>query len=98
MTAIVRALLAELDTEALAELATLLAPHMPAATPRTVEDGWLDTRRAAEYAGTTPTALHKAMAARAVRFEQECPGGKAWFKRSDLDAWRGRSEGLRRAA
>ena len=28
------------------------------------------------------------MAAREVHFEQDVPGGKAWFKRADIDAWR----------
>jgi hypothetical protein len=28
------------------------------------------------------------MAARAIHFEQDTPGGKAWFKRADIDAWR----------
>ena len=48
----------------------------------------MNSREAAEYAGTTRDALHKAMAAREVHFEQDCPGGKAWFKRADIDAWR----------
>jgi hypothetical protein len=28
------------------------------------------------------------MAARELHFEQECRGGKAWFRRVDIDAWR----------
>ena len=48
----------------------------------------MDSREAAEYAGTTRCALQKAMAAREVHFEQDAPGGKAWFKRADIDAWR----------
>jgi hypothetical protein len=51
------------------------------------EDGWLDTRRAADYLGLSVHALHKLTAARAVPFEQEGPGCRCWFKRSDLDAW-----------
>ncbi len=45
-------------------------------------------------------ALHKAMAAREIQFEQDVPGGKAWFKRADIDAWRRgeRPPALRRAA
>jgi excisionase family DNA binding protein len=56
------------------------------------EDGWLTTRQAAEYAGCSVNALHRAMAAEEVGFEQSCPGGQAWFKRSAIDAWR-RSDG-----
>ena len=75
------------DESGLRQLAELLAPYMPA--PTTPDDGrWLCTREAAEYGGTTVSGLHKAMAAREVHFEQDVPGGKAWFKRADIDAWR----------
>ena len=91
------------DERALRQLAELLAPYMPASAPDTPEDEdrWMNSREAAVYAGTTLRALHKAMAAREVHFEQDVRGGKAWFKRADIDAWRrgGRSSGaVRRAA
>jgi hypothetical protein len=54
------------------------------------DDGWLDTKAAASYSGCTVDALHKAMSRREVDFEQNGPGGKAWFRRSDLDRWRAR--------
>lgn len=76
------------DEHGLRLLAQLLSPYLPAATATGEADGWLNTREAAEYAGTTPNALHKAMAAREVSFEQDTRGGKAWFKRADIDAWR----------
>jgi hypothetical protein len=76
------------DEDGLRALAELLAPYLPAPAPPADEDGWLCTREAAEYAGTTPAALHKAMAAREIHFEQDTPGGKGWFKRADVDAWR----------
>lgn len=90
------------DEGGLRWLAELLAPYLPAPAAASPEpDRWLSTREAAEYAGTTPNALRKAMAAREIHFEQDTPGGKAWFKRSDIDAWR-RGErppsGVRRAA
>jgi hypothetical protein len=75
------------EEDGLRRLAELLAPYLPAPTA-TAEDRWMNSREAAEYAGTTLRALHKAMAAREVHFEQDCPGGKAWFKRADVDAWR----------
>jgi hypothetical protein len=79
------------EEDGLRRLADLLAPYLPApAAPS--DDRWMDSREAARYAGTTREALHKAMAAREVHFEQECRGGKAWFKRADIDAWR-RGEG-----
>ena len=86
MSALARALLDELSPDDLAELAARIAPYLPAPTP--AEDGWLSTRQAAEYAGCSVYALHRAMAARDVDFEQSAPGGKAHFKRSAIDAWR----------
>jgi len=76
------------DAHGLRRLAELLSPYLPAMTVAGEADRWLNTREAAEYAGTTPNALHKAMAAREVSFEQDTRGGKAWFKRADIDAWR----------
>jgi hypothetical protein len=75
------------DEGGLRRLAELLAPYLPAPVAPS-EDRWMDSREAAAYAGTTRDALHKAMAAREVHFEQDCRGGKAWFKRADIDAWR----------
>jgi hypothetical protein len=78
------------DERALRRLAELLAPYMTVLAPAaSVEpDRWMNSREAAEYAGTTRYSLQKAMAAREVHFEQDAPGGKAWFKREDIDAWR----------
>ncbi len=89
------------DEGGLRRLALLLAPYLPAPAAPSEPDRWLSTREAAEYAGTTLRALHKAMAARELHFEQDTPAGKAWFKRADIDAWRrGERPGsrLRRAA
>ena len=89
------------DEGGLRRLAELLAPYMPVPATPDKPDRWLSTREAAEYAGTTTNALHKAMAAREVHFEQDTPGGKAWFKRADIDAWRRGDRpgaGIRRAA
>jgi hypothetical protein len=86
MSALGRALLDELGDDDLAALAQLLAPYLP--SPAAPDDGWLSTRDAAEYAGCSVNALHRAMAAREVAFEQAGPGGKAWFRRAAIDAWR----------
>jgi hypothetical protein len=87
------------DESGLRQLAELLVPYLPAPTAP-LEDRWMNSREAAEYAGTTLRALHKAMAAREVYFEQDVRGGKAWFKRAHIDAWRcgERPSRLRRAA
>jgi hypothetical protein len=87
MTPLARALLAELDDQALSELARRLQPYM-AAPAALIDDGWLDTRDAAAYAGCTVDSLHKAAAAGEVEFEQRVERGKMFFQKSKLDAWR----------
>jgi hypothetical protein len=88
------------DESGLQQLAELLAPYLPVPAAPAEPDRWMDSREAAEYAGTTRYALQKAMAAREVHFEQDVRGGKAWFKRADIDAWRRgeRPPAIRRAA
>lgn len=49
---------------------------------------WLDSRHAAEYLGIHRDTLRKLAAERAIPSEQDGPGCKLWFRRSDLDAWR----------
>jgi excisionase family DNA binding protein len=48
----------------------------------------MDSKQAAAYLGISPSSLWKLTAARDIPFEQDKPGGKCWFKRSELDAWR----------
>jgi Helix-turn-helix domain len=49
---------------------------------------WLDAKQAADYLGLSINALHKLTAARQLPAEQEAPGHKLWFRRSQLDDWR----------
>jgi excisionase family DNA binding protein len=51
-------------------------------------DEWMTTQDASVYLGITTNALHKLTAARQIPFSQENPGGKLFFRREDLDAWR----------
>ncbi len=51
-------------------------------------DEWLDSRHAAEYLGVHRDTLRKLAAERAIPSEQDGPGCKLYFRRSDLDAWR----------
>jgi excisionase family DNA binding protein len=51
-------------------------------------DDWLDSRHAAEYLGMHRDTLRKLAAERTIRSEQDGPGCKLYFRRSDLDAWR----------
>lgn len=89
MSPLARAILLELaaDPEAMAELASALASYLPQPSAAD-EDRWLSTREAALYLGLSVNALHRLTAARAVPFEQDVAGGKCWFLRSELNAWR----------
>jgi hypothetical protein len=53
------------------------------------EDGWLDTKAAAAYAGCSVNALWKAIASREVKFAPQERNTKKFFRRSWIDDWRG---------
>lgn len=91
MTDLARLLLESLDDESLDRLAEQLAPRLrgrlaPERAER--EDGWIGTAEAARYLGMTTQALYKLTSARQVPFTQDTPGGRCWFRRSELDRWR----------
>lgn len=74
---------------ALDRLAEALAPRLVTRLHNeTPTNEWLDSKEAAEHLGLTLNALHKLTAARRIPFEQDGPGCKCWFGRSELDAWR----------
>lgn len=52
------------------------------------QDDWYDSRHAAEYLGVHRDTLRKLAAERTIPTEQDGPGCKLYFRRSDLDAWR----------
>jgi excisionase family DNA binding protein len=74
------------DAGLAADLAAVLRPHLQ--HEQSIVAGWMTSREAATYLGLTLAALHRLTATRAVPFEQDAPGGKCWFNRADLDAWR----------
>jgi excisionase family DNA binding protein len=87
------ALVDALDDDALERLARRLGPRLleiVGADLMRSNDGdrWLTTKDAAAYLGLSVNALHKLTAARQVPFAQDTTGGKCWFLRSELDAWR----------
>jgi excisionase family DNA binding protein len=84
------ALVDALDDDALDQLADLLAPRLAPRLAAEPDDAWMDSKQAAAYTGLSMNSLHKRTAAREIPFHQDGPGGKCWFKRSELDAWRGR--------
>lgn len=51
-------------------------------------DEWFDSLHAADYLGVHRDTLRKLAAERAIPSEQDGPGCKLYFRRSDLDAWR----------
>ena len=51
---------------------------------------WLDSKSAAQYLGVTRKALYHYKDGRDLPSHQREPGGKLWFKRSELDTWRTR--------
>lgn len=76
-----------LDDDDVRRIAVAVA-ELARARPAQLE-GWMDAKTAAAYAGCSPNALHKATASRELRFTQDAPGGKCWFKRGWIDEWRG---------
>jgi excisionase family DNA binding protein len=86
VTELARALVASLDEDDLAELAERLEPFLNRPDPGDGE--WLDTKRAAAYLGLSRHALYRLTSEQRILFSQERPGGKCWFRRSELDAWR----------
>ena len=76
--------------EFIAQLAERVANRIAEQDTRTVDCAteWLDSRHAAEYLGIHRDTLRKLAAERAIPSEQDGPGCKLYFRRSDLDAWR----------
>lgn len=78
----------------LQRLAEALEPYVVRATTNESRDGeWLESKQAAAHLGLTVNAIHKLTAARTIPFEQEGPGCKCWFRRTELDAWRRGGDG-----
>ena len=80
----------DLSDDDLARLADRVATEVIARLGERDGDriAWLDARDAAKYAGCSIHSLHKATAAREVRFAQSAEGAKYWFKATWLDDWR----------
>jgi excisionase family DNA binding protein len=75
------------------EIALRVVEHLSGATTPVLAgepsaDDWLDSRHAAEYLGVHRDTIRKLAAERAIQSEQDGPGCKLYFRRSDLDAWR----------
>ena len=78
-----------LDPETIDQLADAVADRLLARLPQQAAvDGWLDAAAAASYLGISTTALHKLTSSRLLTFSQSAPGGRCYFRRADLDAYR----------
>lgn len=81
-----------LDSTSVAALADAIASRLRIQRPDDASDDdlWMDSKQAAAYLGLPSVhALHKLTAARALPFSQRTPRGRMYFKRSELDDWRG---------
>jgi helix-turn-helix protein len=77
-----------LDPETIDQLAASIALRVAELIPDSAEDGWLDAPAAARYLGISTDALHKLTSGRELAFSQASPGGRCYFRRADLDAYR----------
>lgn len=82
----VSSLLEEFISQLAERVAERLAEQAPVAPSNL--DEWLDSRHAAEYLGVHRDTLRKLAAERSIPSEQDGPGCKLYFHRSDLDEWR----------
>ena len=81
-----------LDEDQLEHLADVVAARLADRFPQqSTKIGWFDTAAAATYLGVSVTALHKLTSARQLAFSQSAPGGRCFFRRADLDAFRDQS-------
>jgi excisionase family DNA binding protein len=71
------------------ELAERVAPRVAELLrDEAKEYAWLDSDQAADHLGIAKGTLHKLTSARRIPFEQDGPGCRLYFKRSELDRWR----------
>ena len=81
---VVEALVAQLADR----VAATVVDRLSSAAKDSVADEWFDSRHAAEYLGVHRDTLRKLAAERTIPSEQDGPGCKLYFRRSELDAWR----------
>lgn len=70
-------------------LANVLAEKVAARLgPQAMDDGWMTSAKAADYLAVPISTVRKLTAAGSIPFAQDVPGGRCYFKRSELDRWR----------
>jgi excisionase family DNA binding protein len=86
MSAIVDALLAELDDDALDALAERLAPRLAARLGQSEADsGWLHVAGAAEYVACPKSRIYALVSANRIPYHKD--GSRTLFRREELDQW-----------
>jgi excisionase family DNA binding protein len=80
---IATALLAELDDQALEQLAALLAPKLTHATARGEPEAWLTVDQAADYLACGKQRIYNLVSQRRIRFAKD--GSRVLFRRQWLD-------------
>jgi excisionase family DNA binding protein len=80
--------LAKIAGELLDRVAARVAERVLAGLAQPERDIWLSLRDAAEHLGVHSDTLRRHAKAGLVPFEQDAPGCKMFFLRSQLDAWR----------
>jgi excisionase family DNA binding protein len=74
----------------LERLADAVAVKLAESVPQAAEDRWLTSAEAAAYLGLPYSTFRKLTAAGRIEGEQDTIGGRFYFQRSYLDAWRRR--------
>ena len=86
MSAIVDALLAELDDRALDALAESLAPRLATRLTGAAErDPWIDVAEAAKYLACPKSRIYALVSARRIPHQKD--GSRVLFRRDELDDW-----------
>jgi excisionase family DNA binding protein len=91
MSDLATALIAALDDQALDQLAELLEPRLRELDTEGAGEVWMTTPEAAAYLKLSVDALHRLTAPTndsGIPFHRDTPGGKCYFNRLELDAWR----------
>jgi excisionase family DNA binding protein len=79
-----------IDLTAIEALADILSERVAARlSQQAVDDGWMTSKEAADYLAIPISTVRKLTAAGLIPFAQDVPGGRCYFKRSELDHWRG---------
>jgi excisionase family DNA binding protein len=77
-----------LVTQLAERVAALVVDRLSCVNNQEAKEEWFDSRHAARYLGVHRDTLRKLAAERTIPSEQDGPGCKLYFRRSDLEAWR----------